>query len=86
MNRTKEYRWEQQVKRKKKTVNLLKILGHRGLPHIEIINPKRVGCYLRTRKPCSCWMCGNPRKFFNEKTKQEIIWESVENEYDETRV
>lgn len=20
---------------------------------------------------CSCWMCGNPRKFFNEKTRQE---------------
>jgi len=24
-----------------------------------------------TRKPCSCWMCGNPRKFFGEKTIQE---------------
>ena len=25
-----------------------------------------------TPKKCSCYMCGNPRKFFNEKTKQEI--------------
>lgn len=24
-----------------------------------------------TRKPCSCWMCGNPRRYFNEKTMQE---------------
>ena len=24
-----------------------------------------------TTKPCSCAMCGNPRKFFNEKTLQE---------------
>lgn len=21
--------------------------------------------------PCSCWMCGNPRKFFDEPTIQE---------------
>ncbi len=21
---------------------------------------------------CSCWMCGNPRKYFNAKTLQEI--------------
>ena len=24
-----------------------------------------------TPKLCSCWMCGNPRKWFNEKTIQE---------------
>lgn len=24
-----------------------------------------------TPKACSCWMCGNPRKYFKEKTKQE---------------
>lgn len=24
-----------------------------------------------TTKVCSCFMCGNPRKFFNEKTIQE---------------
>ena len=21
---------------------------------------------------CSCWMCGNPRKYYNEKTVQEL--------------
>jgi hypothetical protein len=24
-----------------------------------------------TKKTCSCFLCGNPRKFFGEKTKQE---------------
>jgi len=29
-----------------------------------------------TRKPCSCYMCGNPRKHFNEKTWPELEkWE-----------
>ena len=22
---------------------------------------------------CSCWMCGNPRKYFNERTRQETV-------------
>ena len=28
---------------------------------------------LATRKPCSCWMCGNPRRHFGTKTRQERI-------------
>ena len=24
-------------------------------------------------KPCSCFMCGNPRRCFGEKTRQEIL-------------
>jgi hypothetical protein len=28
-------------------------------------------CIVHTRKRCSCCMCGNPRKFWNEKTMQE---------------
>lgn len=27
----------------------------------------------KTRKPCSCYMCGNPRKRFGEVTRQEKI-------------
>lgn len=26
---------------------------------------------VETPKPCSCFMCGNPRKWFGEKTVQE---------------
>lgn len=29
------------------------------------------GFVVETPKPCSCWMCGNPRKFFKELTLQE---------------
>ena len=28
---------------------------------------------LQDRQPCSCWMCGNPRRHFGTKTRQEII-------------
>jgi len=38
---------------------------------------------IHTRKPCSCAMCGNPRKYFGEKTRQEI--EAVYNEIDEVK-
>ncbi len=26
---------------------------------------------VNTPCPCSCWMCGNPRKWLKEKTRQE---------------
>lgn len=31
--------------------------------------------WLKTPVPCSCTMCGNPRKFFKQKTRQERIAE-----------
>ena len=34
-------------------------------------DPGRVGLYARTPRPCSCWMCGNPRRYSNEETLQE---------------
>lgn len=33
-----------------------------------------------TRKPCSCHMCGNPRKVFKEKTLQEKKFDEYEIE------
>ncbi len=30
-----------------------------------------IGRYRKVRTPCSCYMCGNPRKHFKEKTIQE---------------
>ena len=32
-----------------------------------------VGSYRNVRRPCSCWMCGNPRRYFGARTKQEIL-------------
>jgi hypothetical protein len=32
-----------------------------------------VGSYRKVRRPCSCWMCGNPRRYFGERTRQEAL-------------
>ncbi len=32
---------------------------------------RRVGLYAGTPRPCSCWMCGNPRRYFGEASIQE---------------
>ena len=33
--------------------------------------PVQQGIAAHTPKRCSCWMCGNPRKFTGERTVQE---------------
>lgn len=38
--------------------------------HIEP-TPEAVGRHARTRKPCSCYMCGNPRRHHRELPFQE---------------
>ena len=35
-------------------------------------NPLLRGKAIDTPTPCSCWMCGNPRRYFGEKTLQEL--------------
>jgi hypothetical protein len=40
-------------------------------------NPPHIGRIAHTRTPCSCWMCGNPRRWLREPTLQEIREESV---------
>jgi hypothetical protein len=35
--------------------------------------PFWIGFYSRTPTNCSCWMCGNPRKYFRERTRQELL-------------
>lgn len=35
------------------------------------ITPKRVAHYAVDRTPCSCPMCGNPRRWTGEVTRQE---------------
>lgn len=32
---------------------------------------KELGQAEKTPTPCSCWMCGNPRKYFGERSVQE---------------
>jgi hypothetical protein len=35
--------------------------------------PARVGRHSCTRVTCSCWMCGNPRKYTGDRTRQELL-------------
>ncbi|MDA8378168.1 MAG: hypothetical protein M0Z50_14135 [Planctomycetia bacterium] len=35
-------------------------------------SPRHRGKVIDTPTPCSCWMCGNPRRYFGEKTLQEL--------------
>lgn len=35
------------------------------------LTPRVVGLYAATRVPCSCPLCGNPRRHFGERTRQE---------------
>ena len=35
-------------------------------------NDRHLGICIDTPKLCSCWLCGNPRKYFGEKSRQEI--------------
>jgi len=41
-------------------------------------SPHRLGMVVTTPTLCSCWMCGNPRKYFGQRTRQEIIAGEVE--------
>ncbi len=37
---------------------------------------KSPGYLAKNNTVCSCWMCGNPRKYFGEPTRQEKIFKS----------
>ena len=66
--RTSDYRRHQMFKRRKKALKIAK----------SVFNMKEEDAidfslhYSNDLKMCSCPMCGNPRKHFNEKTIQEI--------------
>jgi len=34
-------------------------------------DPRHLGKIAHARAPCSCWMCGNPRRYFGERPIQE---------------
>jgi hypothetical protein len=61
------YRRHQDIRAKRKARFVMKYLWDDTT-----ITPKRIGVNASTHcKPCSCYMCGNPRKYFNELTIQE---------------
>ncbi len=61
--RDRAYR-RHQLERVKRLVRLYYGGVHRS-------DPRRLGGLAHTRTPCSCWMCGNPRRYRRELTLQE---------------
>ena len=63
------YRREQAEKAKRKAKDIT--ANHWYFSRVQI-TPARIGVTASTHgKPCSCYMCGNPRKWFGELTVQE---------------
>ncbi len=50
--------------------------GHRPMAYQPERNwhPRSLGILTRTPHPCSCPMCGNPRRCFGERSIQERRW------------
>ena len=46
---------------------------HLGLERVN--DPVRCAKYVSTPTPCSCYACGNPRKWWKQKTRQELKFE-----------
>ena len=40
-------------------------------------NARVIGMLARTPAPCSCPMCGNPRRHFGKRTLKEIVMDEV---------
>ena len=67
--RTKAWRRHQEEKKKSK---IQKIFNFGNWWSLNDDDSKRlIGVRAHSPKLCSCWMCGNPRKYFNEMTIQE---------------
>lgn len=45
------------------------------------VSEKQLQLLIHTRKPCSCYMCGNPRRHFSEVTRQEELSDLELQEY-----
>lgn len=60
------------IKKARRVLRVLRACNHTGEEFYE-----NGGEYehklIKTRVPCSCWMCGNPRRHFNKPTRKEII-------------
>lgn len=39
----------------------------------EMVTPHRIARFAVDRTPCSCAMCGNPRRYLGERTRQEAM-------------
>ena len=59
-------------------LRLAKARVRRRLPLLDLPpTPEWVGRYCHNRTLCSCWMCGNPRKYLGERTRQELLADEI---------
>jgi|TARA_B110000285_G_scaffold201159_1_gene235584 hypothetical protein len=76
MKRSRDYRRHQEEKKKSK---VLKSHDTWWWPE-EPPSKRMIGKKAHTPAMCSCHMCGNPRKYWKEKTLQEKISEIKQKE------
>ena len=71
--RGRVYRRHQQLRAKARATRYLHWMFH---SEPQWITPRLIARRTVDRTPCSCWMCGNPRRFTNQATRQELIADS----------
>ena len=72
--RTRAFRRTQEVQRKLRVIEILKTRLNREP------TPEEIGRVASVHgRDCSCWMCGNPRHHFNQKTLKERAQESIDS-------
>jgi hypothetical protein len=63
--------WRRHQEKKKKSKMQKKFDFENWAPMNDDEFKRLIGIQAHSPKMCSCWMCGNPRKYFNEMTIQE---------------
>ena len=66
------FRRHQWQRAKSRAARYLRWLSSSFSSDPETITTIQVARYAVDRKPCSCAMCGNPRRFYGEVTRQEL--------------
>lgn len=62
--------------KKEKVKQIIKSYGNKSILNL----PRKLGVAFSTHNAvCSCHMCGNPRKFYNKKSLQELKHEYKED-------
>lgn len=85
MNRTKDWRLAKTKSKKDAFYNILIDTHWNSYDSKEEFHDKmksRAKHLLNNKKSCSCYMCGNPRRFWKDKTLQEKIFDDIENSQD----
>jgi hypothetical protein len=75
-NQKKKKRWEKRI-RNEWDGGSYKTVGYEDDEWVEEMAAHRAG----TGTPCSCIMCGNPRRYFGEDHLQERRAKQIEEEY-----